>query len=126
MADSVDIPSKPCNELMKDAENVKMSQEEGESILHELFNSDFMICPDLSEYDYKFKIQGETWANYSLGLAIWNNRGIDDGVLANTIIFSEDIVRYFEPEYYQEHGYQGAVTLTQNVVFPIAGSTKTI
>ena len=77
-----------------------------------------MLCPNLTDQYGQFQISGN---EYSLGLNVYSKGELSEEILADTLIFSEDVTRFFDPHDYLDKGYAGAVSLTQDLVFPIKG-----
>ena len=48
--------------------------------------------------------------------------GISDAAVSNSVIFTEEISRYFNPKFYQKNGFQGAISLNQELYYVVNGT----
>ena len=72
-------------------------------MINELEYSDFMLCPNTTS----FKVQGgQLGGGDSLYLQVVAiNDAIDKEFLSSTLIYSADIVRYFNADDYRKNGF---------------------
>ena len=77
-----------------------------------------MLCPDISS----FLIEGGELGTANLVLNVHSMPGISDVAVSNSVIFSEEISSYFNPDFYQKNGFQGAVSLNQDMYYVVNGT----
>ena len=62
----IPVPSANCKEKLDESLPYlsELEQEAQSNVLNELTSEELMICPDMSEFDYFFQVQGGTFGEY--------------------------------------------------------------
>jgi len=77
-----------------------------------------MLCPDISS----FLIEGGELGSANMTCTVHAMPGISDAAATKGVIFSTEISRYFNPKFYQENGFQSAISLNQDVYYVVNGT----
>ena len=110
----VNITAKLCSDVIDGLTDVSDGQKESmKAELPKIDNQDVLMCPDTNE----LQIAGEgiTDGDYSVDLSI--NVTIDGNYakyVDKTSILTAQISRYFNPQEYEDKGYQDAITLNED------------
>ena len=85
-------------------------------MIDELQLGEHMLCPNTTY----FFVEGGITGDQLLQADIYAYTDtVESGKIEQIIIFTSEIVRYFTPEEYNKNGYQSAITLTEDVIYPV-------
>ena len=91
-----------------------LNKEQKDSMVAEIRYGLPMLCPDTQS----FRIQGDETGEVQLKLLIYpTEKAFEDGILNNSYVYTRDVSHYFNAEFYTEHEYLDAVSLSEEIVY---------